>query len=608
MRKIKTGELLWKFRNEKGISARSLSKGLCVASAIANYESGERLLDPLLLERFLERMGIVSSNFALMLNEEEYAYYMWKDQCYRAVENRSWRTLECLLDAKEGTKIVGNAKIQEQFYFYMKAVLIAEKYGQYEKAGMLLLDAAHKTIPNIFQLHKDKVCLGELEIQIILLYLYYSMPGTYISKETADRLFQELADYSDREYVENGIKVKNYVRIVCLWVKYGNPDMGEDRKIKLCENALQLLQKQHFFFDITELMEIYIPLLKTQKSPKVSFYTKQYEAFGEIMSYAGVEPKFRPEVMGTHGPKLYLISEYLQYKRREKGFTQEKASEGICEPETYSRLENGVRSPSPTNMIALSERLEMGWHFYQGELDTDNRKVYRLKKEQRSMAIKGQWQECLNILKKMEQLLDMKLPLNLQYVKSNETQALHRMKSISSEEAYEQDMKWLQLTTQLDLNVKGIVYYSDTELEIIGHMAQLLREMKRNTEAIELLETVIRQMSQSKVDISFHWVGISFVTRVLSGLYFSVNEYQKAYDTAYRIYKETVRYYSGGNLVTMLDSMSDSLEHMGTQHSEEYKKLCRLAYYVADFYDIQYAKDFLRDYYEKNYEHGYDWY
>ena len=64
MREIKAGELLWKFRNEKGITARSLSKGICTASAIANYESGERIIDSLLLERFLERMGIVPSNFA----------------------------------------------------------------------------------------------------------------------------------------------------------------------------------------------------------------------------------------------------------------------------------------------------------------------------------------------------------------------------------------------------------------------------------------------------------------------------------------------------------------------------------------------------------------
>ena len=182
------------------------------------------------------------------------------------------------------------------------------------------------------------------------------------------------------------------------------------------------------------------------------------------------------------------------------------------------------------------------------------------------------------------------------------------MGSIGTQEAYEQDLKWLSLTTEVDLQQKDIVYYSNTELDIIGHMGQLLRKMNRNTEAIQLLETVLHQMSQSKVDSIFHFYGRNFVTRVLSGLYFSVGKYEKAYEVEYRIYEETIRYYNGGNLVTMLDSMSDSLEHIGIQHSEEYKKLCRLAYYVADFYDNQSDKEFLQGYYDKNYEQGYIWY
>ncbi|MFR3229717.1 MAG: helix-turn-helix domain-containing protein [Mediterraneibacter gnavus] len=38
---------------------------------------------------------------------------------------------------------------------------------------------------------------------------------------------------------------------------------------------------------------------------------------------------------------LFLIPEILLSARVEQGFSQEEASEGICTPETYSRIETG---------------------------------------------------------------------------------------------------------------------------------------------------------------------------------------------------------------------------------------------------------------------------
>ena len=608
MQEIRAGELLRRYRKEKKVSAKNLCKGICSENAILNYENGERAIDTLLLERFLERMGIVPSGFALMLNDEEYIYYMWRDECYEAVELADWEKLETLLTEREGALIPGNDKVQEQFYGYMKAILLAEKYGKYKEAGELLFDAAHKTILDISKICERKLYLGELELQIVVLYLCYGLQGKLIAEADADPLFQKLAEYCGRKHVEDGIRVKNYVRIVCVWMKYGASEMPDEQKMQLCENALKFLKGHYFFFDITGLLEIYIPLLKKQNSPEVAFYRKQYEAFSEVFQYAGMKSVFRPEILGVRSPMVYLLSEYLQYKRREMRLTQEKVSEGICEPETYSRLETGVRAPSRSNRVALAERLEIGWHCYRGELDTDNREVYAIQRKERIANVKNQWKECLNLLKELERLLDMTRPVNQQYIKVRETLAKYRIGSISAQEAYEKEFNALQLTTKLNLDDDKLVYYSGTELECIGYMGQILREMGKYLEAVTLLETVLSQMSKSKVDLKFHWYGINFVMRMLSGSYFSLGNYQKDYDITYQVYKEAVSSYNGGNLSEMLDSMSDGLEHIGEQHSDEYKKLCRLSYYAADFYDIPHAKKIEQEYYETHFEKEYQWY
>ena len=608
MQEIRSGELLRRYRTEKRISSKNFCKGICAATVITNYESGERSIDTLLLERFLERMGIVPSGFALMLSDEEYIYYIWRDECYEAVERADWEKLETLLTEREGALIPGNDKVQEQFYGYMKAILLAEKYGKYKEAGELLFDAAHKTIPDISKIRESKVYLGEVELQIVVLYLYYGLRGKLIAEEYADRLFQELTEYCGRKHVEDGIRVKNYMRIVCIWMKYGASEMPDEQKMQLCENALKLLRGYYYFFDVIEILEIYIPLLKKNKHPKMAFYSKQYEVFLEVFKYAGIEYTFRPENIGMNSSMVYLISEYLRYKRKEMRLTQEKVSEGICEPETYSRLETGVRSPSRAKREALIERLQIGWHCYRGDLDTDNRTVHLLQRKEDIAVVKNQWETCVELLKKMEDLLDMSKPVNLQYIRAREVLVKYRLGIIHAQEAYEQELECLQLTTRLDLNADKMVYYSKTELECIAYMGQFLKDMQRYTEAVELLETVLTQMSKSKVDLKFHWFGINFVMRVLSEVYFALGNYQKDYDINYQVYKEAIHFCNGGNLPEMLDCMADDLEHMDIQYKSEYEKLYRMSYYIADFFNIQNMKDLMKEYYETNFAPEYQWY
>lgn len=57
----------------------------------------------------------------------------------------------------------------------------------------------------------------------------------------------------------------------------------------------------------------------------------------------------------------------------------------------------------------------------------------------------------------------------------------------------------LHLTQRMDMDTSRMVYYSQTELEIIGHWAEILREDGKYKEGIRLCETVIQQMQHSKV-------------------------------------------------------------------------------------------------------------
>ena len=54
-----------------------------------------------------------------------------------------------------------------------------------------------------------------------------------------------------------------------------------------------------------------------------------------------------------------FLGEAIKKRRLELGLTQEQLCEGICEPITISRLENGKQTPSRNRINALLERLDM---------------------------------------------------------------------------------------------------------------------------------------------------------------------------------------------------------------------------------------------------------
>lgn len=53
----------------------------------------------------------------------------------------------------------------------------------------------------------------------------------------------------------------------------------------------------------------------------------------------------------------FFLGDYIKQKRLDLGLTQEQLCDGICEPMTLSRLENGKQTPSRNRINALCS----GW-------------------------------------------------------------------------------------------------------------------------------------------------------------------------------------------------------------------------------------------------------
>lgn len=212
------GKLIKEMRKEKNITIEELARGICDESTLSYFEKGKRRLDNLLLHRIFDRIGIEADEFALMVDEEEYEYHLWKEQAIEAVEEKAWDRLEELLDNKDvALNIQYNKKIQYQTYYKLKGIWQAEKNHNRKAAVGYLQKAISLTMPNVLTMEWEKLCMGEQELHLLMLYLYYGTKEGRIKKVEQTKLYEKLEDYISEKHME----AKNRQSCVQSWYAYG---------------------------------------------------------------------------------------------------------------------------------------------------------------------------------------------------------------------------------------------------------------------------------------------------------------------------------------------------------------------------------------------------
>lgn len=600
------GQTLRQARIERNLKEKCICDGICSPAMMTYYEKGKQVPDSLLFLRLMERMGVSSEEFTLMVSENEYTYLKWQEQVYDAIEQEQWEELGKLLQRDIKGKEWINEKLQKQFLFYASGIYQGST-SNYKGAVSELKKAIKLTISNE-ALGKKDTLFNVMELHILMLYLFYGRKCEVLDDENAKQLFDSLETFIHDGIMDRNEKAQVYPKLVCIALNCIEDLLSEKEKIVLCEKGVHILCENKTFHDITELLRLYIPLLEKKQSEQLGFYKKQYEVFCDLLQEERLSIAFRPEIQGVHKARVYLKHEYLSSKRRDKGLTQEIVSEDICAPETYSRLERGERTPSRKNFKALAEKLDINWVQFRGEIVSTDLEAYSLRRLERRASIEGRWRDSLELVQKLEQCLDMNIVENYQYVKASGCVLKVRLKEMSIEDACAKLEELLAMTCKFDTDTSHMVYYSKIEMEIIAYMAEFYSKQGKVREGIEFIETVIKQMSHSKLDYEDQWHGFSLLFRVLARLYFSSGEYDTSIKISQYVKRVMEKRRTGSNLPVVLDEIADGLEHKGVQYSEEYKKLYRYTYYVADLFGIEDVQSFQKKYYEEKFEPNIKWY
>ena len=192
-----------------------------------------------------------------------------------------------------------------------------------------------------------------------------------------------------------------------------------------------------------------------------------------------------------------FLGEAIKKRRLELGLTQEQLCEGICEPITVSRLENGKQTPSRNRINALLERLDMPADRYYALLSKHELEVDALRQEIISYSLrfrKAPLEEKLEVRelalkahKELEAIIDDDDTLSKQFILRSRVLIGTENGEYSFEEKISMLTEAIRMTApRFDLDDISRGLYTTDEIKIINQIAQVYGMADDHVEALSI--------------------------------------------------------------------------------------------------------------------------
>lgn len=171
----------------------------------------------------------------------------------------------------------------------------------------------------------------------------------------------------------------------------------------------------------------------------------------------------------------YSKAAVIKYTRKATGMTQEELSEGICEPVTISRYENGLLNPSDEKFVRLMQKMGENGNTCLFPLHCEMADLQKEMEKMMNLLERADWDEVENQKRKMEQEFQLSLdyPENRQYLKRIGVIVNYKKGRISVQEAIEQLKDALYETLKIrepeDLPIHRIL--RETEVLIVYNLS-----------------------------------------------------------------------------------------------------------------------------------------
>lgn len=552
------GRLIAGARKKKNISLEELSQGVMSAEDLNFIEKDDEYADKTTWDFLLGRLGISPLIYECYVEQEEYDLFKARKEM-REISNqiisnglmsnerlRSKNTAQLKLLADQLEKrsqrydaLLNNVKnitaaIHQIFLANMKGyVILAKQRGQLCKADALKLHMESKwkriyssdAVSWIQKPHKVLMAVYEQEMLFLLAQGYEENGESEKAIQILTWLWEQRKRGGDPEENTRVLSFAAWKLAALEW----NINRQE-KAMEICQEAIDRSIQAESFRGL-------LPLLKQRLFFEKQLKCSQEEWDEQEKTIGVIDELFAEFHENPYGlfvlttfENARIADEIIRIRRKEQNLTQTKLSEGILEPESYSRFECGKRKLRWAKKKKLLERLGERGNKVTLLLESDDPDVV----EEYQRIQDSSYREKYDLLK--EKIYDLKGKLD-KTSKINRQFILHMQNNIDVRFFQILERKQIKMKRQKEIKETASKFdtvsiqehgWSRTEIAIIKNIANAYRDDKKVEIAISILRKAIESFDKETIGQESACLGKQLLWETLATYLGDVEKYEDA--------------------------------------------------------------------------------
>ena len=552
------GRLIAGARNKKNISLEELSQGVMSAEDLNFIEKDDEYADKTTWDFLLGRLGISPLIYECYVEQEEYDLFKARKEM-REISNqimsnglmsnerlRSKNTAQLKLLADQLEKrsqkyaaLLNNVKnitasIHQIFLANMKGyVILAKQRGELCKADALKLHMESKwkriyssdAVSWIQKPHKVLMAVYEQEMLFLLAQGYEENGESEKAIQILTWLWEQRKKCGDPEENTRVLSFAAWKLAALEW----NINRQE-KAMEICQEAIDRSIQAESFRGL-------LPILKQRLFFEKQLKWNQEEWDEQEKTIGMIDELFAEFQVNPYGlfvlttfENARIADEIIRIRRKEQNLTQTKLSEGILEPESYSRFECGKRKLRWKKKKKLLERLGERGNKVTLLLESDDPDVV----EEYQRIQDSSYREKYDLLK--EKIYDLKGKLD-KTSKINRQFILHMQNNIDVRFFQILERKQIKMKRQKEIKETASKFdtvsiqehgWSRTEIAIIKNIANAYRDDKKVEIAISILRKAIESFDKETIGQESACLGKQLLWETLATYLGDVEKYEDA--------------------------------------------------------------------------------
>lgn len=615
-------QLIKNICKDKNITAKKLCENICSESYFSEFINKGKLISKLMLDLFLQRLGLNEGNFEYYLSSKEYEILNIRYEIIDLIKRKEIKNAKKQIDKFRLT--VGEMdKLHERFVLLMEARIMELEGEAYDKIYFTIKEAVKKTVPDFEDGSFSELLLGYDELFFIIDCTNYR--DKIYNDDISQKIYNEIINYVEKSDFEDITKANLHAKTGCLIARRNFSNNENMVLLKNCNKAINYLKRSTKLYFIEEIMEnksiALNNIINSYESKEIksendlkflNLYKNTYEAnekerrfFCELLKRYHLSTELYGWYPLNHNREIYSIGEIIKLRREMLNMSIANLSEitGISE-KTISRIENRENNAYSHTIKNIFMALGILGESQAYVFDCSNYESYQLEKKLSRLIDLNKYEEAYEVLELFKRNINLLSKLNKQYLGHKETVILRRTKKIDNDDALNRFIKALELTLTEDIvfsNEKK--YFTKREIMLIYNIALIYEENGKNKEAIKWLAWCEKYYDNFNLDISNYIITYELVMTLYSSLQGDIGNYDKSDEIAEKTMHESLKCRRGnfiGRLIyneafNLKKRIEDGKKEMQSHEIDLYKDKLEQALAISQFIDDKLIEKFLKN-------------